>query len=258
MRKLHGLSLLALALAACSGGGGGSPGPAATATPSADFQPASVTVHARSFDYFGTFAFTAAANGAPKPIAPADGTLACNGGYHIPLDIRSGPDQLGLVRDQYVVLPLLASPPAGTTLTCTSEWGVYGGNGALLTSATLNAMVVYDQSGTIIDFSPSTATVRASGANAPIFLQYTSEAGYSVKADTPADGALACPGGYAPQTQLRAGPGKSGAIEDQLVILTASIAAPPGTSLACNTTYALLDPTGTVVARASLAVTLQY
>jgi hypothetical protein len=258
MRKLHGLGLLALVLAACSGGGRGSPGPAATPAPSAAFQPASVTVHARAFDYFGTFAFTAAANGTPKPIAPADGTLACDGGYHIPLDIRSGPDQLGLVRDQYVVLPLLASPPAGTTLTCTSEWGIFGASGALLASATLDATVVYDQSGTIIDFSPSSATVRASGGNAPIFLEYTSTAGYSVKPLAPADGALACPGGYAPQTQLRAGPGKSGAIEDQLVVLTASIAPPPGTSLACTTTYALLDPTGTPVAQASLAVTVQY
>lgn len=258
MKKGYGASLLALALAACSGGSDRSPEPAATPAPSAAFQPASVTIHARDFVYFGTFAFTAAANGVPKPIAPADGTLACAGGYRIPLDIRSGPDQLGLVRDQYVVLPLLASPPAGATLSCTSEWGIFGGNGAQLASATLNATVVYDQSGTIVDFSPASATIRANGGNAPIFLEYTSEAGYSVKPETPADGTLACPGGYAPQTQLRAGPGKSNEIEDQLVISTTSIAPPAGTSLACETTYALLDPTGTLVARASLAVTLQY
>jgi hypothetical protein len=176
----------------------------------------------------------------------------------VPLQIRAGPDEIGVVRDQYVVLPLLATPPAGTTLTCTSEWGTYSAAGTLLASTTLNATIVYDQSGTTIAFSPSKATIKASGGNAPIYLDYTSATGFSIAPVSPSTTTLACPNGYAPTTQLHAGPGKSGEVVDQLVIDTASISPPAGTKLACTATYGLYDSMNTLAAQATLAVTLEY
>jgi hypothetical protein len=217
-----------------------------------------VTVHTSAYDYYGVLAYEAASDGVPKPIDPANGTLACNGGYSVPLQIRAGPDLLGVVRDQYVILPLLASPPAGTTLTCTSRYGLYTTAGTLIASNTLNASIVYDANGTTITFDPATATVAASGGNAPIFIDYTSTLGFSIVPTSPANATLACPGGYAPQTQLRAGPGKAGIVVDQLAVLTYTIAPPPGTTLPCTVTYGLRDTNKTIVATATASITLQY
>jgi hypothetical protein len=253
------LALLGLMLASCGGGGGGlSPGPTAVPRPSVAFEPSTISVDAASYDFFGIFAFTASTNGVPKPIDPADGTLACNGGYHVQLQIRAGPDQLGVVRDQYVVLPLLASPPAGSKLTCAGTWGIFDASGALLGSATLNATIDYNQTGTIIGFSPTPATVHAAGGDPPIELAYTSAAGFSIEALDPANGTLACPNGYAPQTQLSAGPNTPGAIEDRLTVVTSSIAPPAGTKLQCFVTYGLLNPAKLLVAEATLTLTLLY
>jgi hypothetical protein len=248
----------AFGLAACSGGGGGSPAPVSSAAPTAAFVPASVTIHSSAYDYYGNLNFSAVANAVPKPISPADGSLACTGGIEVPLDIRSGPVQLDLVRDQFVVLPLRAQLPQGTTLACKSTWGIYQGS-TLLASTTLQATIVYDTGAPAISFTPSTVTLQASGAGNPtIVLAYVDQSGFSLAPVAPASGYLDCGNGYLVVTKLHAGAGVPGFVQDDVSVDMTSISPPAGSTLTCTSTWALDETGGSAVQTATLNATLQY
>lgn len=249
-----------LVLAACGGGGSSStPAPSPSPVATAEFLPSSITVKASAYDYYGTLAFSSIAGAHPQPISPADGSLACNNGYSVPLQIRSGPAELTLVRDQYVILPQANVLPQGTTLTCTSTWGVYDASDDLLAKAQLQATVVYDTGVPAISFSPSTVTLGAtSGSNPAITLAYTSASGFTAQPVAPADGSLACSGGYDIPVQLRAGAGATGLIKDTYVVLFDKISPPAGTSLTCTSEWGVYDASNTQVQTATLNATVTY
>jgi hypothetical protein len=253
------------ALAACSGGGGSSPAaPVPTATPSSppfiEFVPATISVRSSQFDYFGELTYSARTGLVPKPLSPAKGVLACNGGYSVVMQIHQGPAPIGVVHDQYLVLPLTANPPEGTTLSCTSTWGLYDASGALVAQAPLQATLIYDTGKPAIYFMPASLKIESSSGTAVATLAYISHAGLKDKPVTPGSGYLACAGGYSVKPQLRAGPALPGYIAVLYEIDPADVTPKPakGATLDCTTTWGLADTAGNVVQVATLKVAITY
>jgi hypothetical protein len=256
------VSLLAVSCAACSGGGGSAVAPSPTPSPAPfiSFVPASINFKSSAFDYFGELTYTARTGLVPKPLTPPNGSMTCNDGLNIGLQIHQGPAPIGVVHDEYVVLPLNVQPAIGTVLNCTSTWGLYDSSGALVAQAPLQATVTYDNGRPAIYFTPAALAFKASAGSGTSVLAYATTAGFKPKPLSPDTGNLACQGGYTLAPKFRAGSSFPGydQIRFELDPSAVSPVPPSGTTVACAATWGLADAAGNIVQRAALNVKITF
>lgn len=255
--------IVAACVAGC-GGGGASSTPRPTSNPAAPFiafAPSNISVRSSQFDFFGYLTYTARAGLVPKPISPANGALGCDRGLNVALQIHQGPAPIGVVHDQYVVLPLSVNPPKGTTLTCSSTWGLFDASGAIVAQAPLQAKLVYDTGNPAIYFNPAKLTLASTAGIATSMLAYADSSGFKARPVVPASLTMACTGGATLKPQISAGGILQGYVQDRFAIdPTAVTPQPPaGTkSVACSTEWGLFDASGNLVQKAVLAVVITY
>ncbi len=116
-----------------------------TGMPPILFEPGSVVLKSSDGDFTGTLAYEDTASGGVRPLPGSSGYLTCDNGASVRLQVASGPDVGGTVRDTYTIVPQSSSEPFGTTVNCSSVWGAYDSSGTLLGQATLQASIYYDR-----------------------------------------------------------------------------------------------------------------
>jgi hypothetical protein len=261
MVRLCTVALFVLAASGCSGGGGAStPAPAAS-PPFIAFAPSSISLRSSQFDYFGFLTFTARAGLVPKPVSPADGSLACDQGFHVGLQVHQGPAPIGVVHDEYLVLPQTAKPSLGTTLTSSATWGLFDESGTMVAQGQpLQAKILYDTGKPGIYFTPAKLVTKSSAGIVTSILAYSSLKGFDGKPLAPKTGFLACKGGYTLTPKLRAGPLLSGYVQVRYEVDPSAVSPEPkkGQTLDCASEWGLIDSAGNVVEEATLAASVTY
>jgi hypothetical protein len=261
IRRLF-VAFFAIAVTGCSGGSGSTaPGPTPSPAAFIAFVPNDISLRSSQFDYFGFLTYSARAGLVPRPISPPDGSLACDQGIRVRLQIHQGPAPIGVVHDEYLVLPLSAKPKLGTTLTCSSTWGLFDKNGTMVAQAQpLQAKITYDTGKRGIYFSPSVLILKSSGGLATSTLAYATANGFKGKALAPLTGFLTCKGGYTLTPQLRAGPLLPGYLQTYYEIDPSAVEPKPkkGQTLGCASVWGLVDPAGNVAETAALVVAITY
>lgn len=263
LRRRLFVALIAAFAGGCSGGGVGSSSPGPTPSPAAfiEFVPASVTLRSSQVDYYGFLTYSARAGLVPKPVSPAGGWLACDHGFNVALQIHAGPAPIGVVHDEYIVFPLSVNPPKGTTLTCSSTWGLFDAAGTMAAQAPLRANLIYDTGKPAISFSPPVLVLKSTAPTATSVLAYESANGSTAEPIEPPSLDLACKGGYTLKPQIRAGGTLEGYVQDRFEIDPSAVTPKPkaGTkTISCATVWALLDAKGHIVQEAALAVVITY
>jgi hypothetical protein len=233
--------------------------PSPSPAPFITFVPDTITVRASKFDYFGELTYSGRAGLVPQPVSPASGYLACDRGFSVALRVHAGPAPIGVVHDEYLVLPLSVSPAKGTILTCSATWGLFDG-GTLVAQAPLHATVIYDTGKPAIYFNPRTLAFKSSDGTTSSVLAYATTADLKVEPISPKGGILACDGGYTLTTRLKAGGVLQGYVQDNYVVDPDAVAPKPavGQTLTCSSTWGLADSHGDVVQTAKIAVSLTY
>lgn len=225
------------------------------------FVPHEFTMYSSEYDRQGVLPYQAYQGYVVKPVSSTNGTLTCNDKESIVVTLVPGAIVNGYVQDRYTVLAQSASPPEGTVLNCVGTWGLYTYNGILGREASLYVNIIYN-TGTppAIEFVPASLTLSGSQSAYTGTLAYTAFYGYVPKPIAPADGYLACAGGYAIPLAVKAGGYDKGLIDDSFTVTPTAVSPkpPPGTQLSCQSTWGVYDSGGKLLALSTLQATVSY
>jgi hypothetical protein len=229
---------------------------ASSVAPEIVFEPRWFSMLSSEYVHTGVISYAAAPGVYPRPVPPANGYLACNGGYSVDLQISAGPYVKGRIDDRFVVLPQSARPPKGTILKCSSTWGLYAKTGnVLLGSTTLYATIVYDTGIAPIVFEPAKIALTAGSGPYVGTLAYGDAANRGVRPIPATGGYLNCPGGTAVPLHVAAGRDVGGQVRDTYTIVPSSLVVAPGSAITCSSTWGAYDAAGTLLGQATLEAT---
>ncbi len=233
--------------------------PAAAVSPAIAFEPGEFEMDSSSYDHLGTLSYVDDKHVSPEPVPPQKGYLNCDDGYTVDLKVSAGPYDKGRIADHYTVLAqsiVPFTPPKGTVLKCSSEWGLYSSTkNEFLGTTTLYATIVYDTGIVALEFEPGTVTLAAGSAAYAGTLAYDSVASGGIKPIPSSGGYLDCGNGVTVPLHVKAGPDDEGTVKDTYTI-DPPTSVPSGSTLTCSSTWGAYTKSGVLLGKGTLDVSI--